>query len=182
MQVAAFDIQKIKIPEINGKQYQEGAQSGFWNLREYVLHRDNHTCQNPDCKNKSRHPVLEVHHMGYWKLDRSDRPGNLITLCNKCHTPAGHKKNGFLYGWEPKTKSFKPETFMSTVRWKLVNALECDHTYGHMWDLHPLGNIIEFHPLVRLNPNDSDLTGHEQRRLCFYFTDHVMYDFSSNSP
>jgi len=131
VEVAAFDIQKIKMPEINGTQYQEGAQSGFWNLREYVLHRDNHTCQNPDCKNKSRHPVLEVHHMGYWKLDRSDRPGNLITLCNKCHTPAEHKKNGFLYGWEPKTKSFKPETFMSTVRWKLVNALECNHTYGH---------------------------------------------------
>lgn len=132
IEVAAFDIQKIKTPEINGKQYQKGDQLGFWNLREYILHRDNHKCQNPNCKNKSKNPILEIHHIGFWKKDRSDRPGNLITLCDKCHTPAKHKKKGFLYGWEPKTKSFKPETFMSIVRWKLVNELKCFHTYGHI--------------------------------------------------
>ncbi len=132
IEVAAFDIQEIKNPEIEGKGYQEGEQLGFWNLREYVLHRDSHKCQNPDCKNKSKNPVLEVHHIGFWKKDRTDRPGNLITLCDKCHTPAKHKKKGFLYGWKPKTKSFKPETFMSMVRWKMVNTLSCQHTYGHI--------------------------------------------------
>ncbi|NWH05425.1 HNH endonuclease [Desulfobacter latus] len=132
IEIAAFDIQKIKAPEINGKQYQEGEQLGFWNLREYILHRDNHKCQNPNCKNKSKNQILEIHHIGFWKKDRSDRPGNLITLCDKCHTPAKHKKKGFLYGWEAKTKSFKPETFMSIVRWKLVDELKCAHTYGHI--------------------------------------------------
>ncbi|KLU63086.1 hypothetical protein CEB3_c05060 [Peptococcaceae bacterium CEB3] len=132
VEVAAFDIQEIKNPNIEGKGYQQGEQYGFWNLREYIFHRDNHQCQNPDCKNKAKEKVLQVHHIGFWKGDRTDRPGNLITLCTKCHTPANHQSGKFLYGWEPKVKSYKPETFMSVVRWKLVNAIGCEHTYGHI--------------------------------------------------
>lgn len=133
IEVAAFDIQKIEANgEIEGKEYQEGEQVGFWNLREYILHRDNHKCQHPDCKNKAKSPILEVHHIGFWKKDRTNRPGNLITLCTKCHTSPRHKKNGSLYGWEPKVKTFKPAAFMSMVRWKLINALQCDHTYGYI--------------------------------------------------
>ncbi len=52
VEVAAFDIQKIKNPDINGERYQQGKQLGFWNIREYVLHRDNHTCQH--CYGKRR--------------------------------------------------------------------------------------------------------------------------------
>lgn len=132
VEVAAFDIQAIKNPEIEGKEYQQGEQYGFWNLREYIFHRDNHQCQNPECKNKAKEKVLQVHHIGFWKEDRSDRPGNLITLCLKCHTPANHQPGKFLHGWEPKVKSYKPETFMSIVRWRLVSALGCEHTYGHV--------------------------------------------------
>ncbi len=50
VEVAAFDIQAIKNPKIEGKEYQHGEQYDFWNLREYILHRDNHQCQNPECK------------------------------------------------------------------------------------------------------------------------------------
>ena len=132
IEVASFDIQAIKKPNISGMEYQQGKQSGFWNLREYILHRDNHRCQNTDCKNKAKEKVLKVHHIGYWKNDQTDRPGNLIALCDKCHKPENHKENGFLYGWQPKIKTFRAETFMTTVRWKLVNALGCDHTYGHI--------------------------------------------------
>ena len=57
VQAANFDIQKIKNPDISGEEYQNGEQKGFWNLREYVLHRDNHTCQI--CKGKSKDTVLE---------------------------------------------------------------------------------------------------------------------------
>lgn len=131
IEVANFDIQKIKDPDIEGAGYQKGEQSGFWNLREYILHRDSHQCQNPDCKNRAKGKILEVHHLGYWKKDRTDRPGNLITLCNKCHTPKNHQKSGFLYGWQKKVKPFKPETFMSTVRWRLVDRPQTNHTYGY---------------------------------------------------
>jgi hypothetical protein len=76
--------------------------------------------------------VLEVHHIGYYKQDRTDRPGNLITLCTKCHTPKNHKEGGKLYGMKPIQKPLKEATFMSTVRWKLVNTLMCSHTYGYI--------------------------------------------------
>jgi N6-L-threonylcarbamoyladenine synthase len=37
LQVAPFDIQKIKNFGISGKDYQQGDQLGFLNAREYVL-------------------------------------------------------------------------------------------------------------------------------------------------
>ncbi len=132
IEVASFDIQKIKDTGIDGIGYQQGEQYGFDNVREYILHRDKHECQNPSCKNKSTEPILQVHHIGFWKEDRTDRPANLITLCDKCHTPKNHKKNGFLFGWEPKLKSFKGETFMTTVRWRLSNEGEYESTYGYI--------------------------------------------------
>jgi hypothetical protein len=131
IEVAAFDIQKINNPGIEGKEYQQGDQFGFWNIREYVIHRDDHKCQNPNCKNHSKEKILQVHHIGYWKGDRTDRPGNLTTLCDKCHTPANHKEGGFLYGWQPKP-GHAPAAFMNIVRWQIVNELDCDHTYGYI--------------------------------------------------
>lgn len=132
VEVASFDIQAIKNPAIEGILYQQGEQLGFWNLREYILHRDGHMCQHPHCKNKASNPILQVHHIGYWKGDRSDRPGNLITLCDKCHTPANHQPGGILYGWKPKVKSFRPETFMSIVRWRLTHLLGATATFGYV--------------------------------------------------
>ncbi|MBF0226466.1 MAG: HNH endonuclease [Desulfobacterales bacterium] len=132
VEAAAFDIQLIKNPSIYGAEYQQGEQTNYWNLREYILHRDKHKCQNPDCRNTSKEKILEIHHIGFWKEYRSDRPANLITLCTKCHIPRNHQKNGFLYGWEPEVKSFRPETFMSIVRWRMINTLKCLHTYGHI--------------------------------------------------
>ena len=71
VEVANFDIKKIKNPQIEGKEYQDGEQKGYWNLREYVLHRDKHLCQNPGCKNKAKQKILQVHHVAYWKKDRN---------------------------------------------------------------------------------------------------------------
>ncbi|HPT54840.1 MAG TPA: RRXRR domain-containing protein [Fervidobacterium sp.] len=99
-----------------------------WNVREYVLYRDNYTCQLCGKKNT----ILEVHHIGYWKQDRTDRPGNLITLCAKCHNSNNHKDGGKLYGMKPVQKPLKDATFMSTIRWKLVNTLMCGYTYGYI--------------------------------------------------
>ena len=120
-EVANFDIQKIKKPDISGIEYQQGPQADAWNLREYVLHRDGHRCQNPACRGKN--PILRVHHVGYWREDRSDRPENLISLCLDCHSAKNHQPGGFLHGWQPKLRGFRPETFMSTVRWRLVAQL-----------------------------------------------------------
>jgi hypothetical protein len=128
IEVANFDTHKLKNPDVEGIGYQQGEQQGFWNIREYVLYRDNYTCQL--CGREDL--PLEVHHIGFWKQDRTDRPGNLITLCTKCHTPKNHKEGGKLYGMKPIQKPLKEATFMSTVRWKLVNTLMCSHTYGYI--------------------------------------------------
>lgn len=134
IETAKFDIQKIKNPEIQNLQYQQGEQYGWKNVSSYVRHRGGYKCQNPNCKNKSKQKILQVHHLGFWKLppDRTDKPSNLITLCSKCHTPANHKKGNFLYGWEPRLKSFKAETFMTIVYRKLVEALNAQETYGYI--------------------------------------------------
>ena len=135
VEVANFDIQKIKNPDIQGEEYQQGEQMGFWNLREYILHRDNHECQNPNCKNKDKNPILQVHHIVFKSNGGTDMPSNLITLCNKCHTSTNHKKGKFLHEWQtikPKIKGFKDATFMSMVRWRLANLLGCAYTYGYV--------------------------------------------------
>ena len=82
VEVASFDIQKIKNPDIQAEEYQQGEQLGFWNVREYVLFRDNHECQC--CHGKSKDPVLNVHHIESRKTG-GDSPNNLITLCETCH-------------------------------------------------------------------------------------------------
>ena len=135
LEVANFDIQKINNPKISGKEYQEGEQYGFQNTRSYVFFRDDYKCQNPNCKNKDPKPILQEHHIKYKENGGTDKPDNLITLCTKCHTPENHKKGKFLYNWQttkPKLQQYKAETYMSIVRWRLVNLLGCSYTYGYI--------------------------------------------------
>ena len=126
IEVAAFDIQKIKNPDTEGADYQNGEQKGFWNTREYVLHRDGHKCQAPKCGRKDK--ILNVHHIVSRKAG-GDRPANLITLCNTCH---GKHHRGEVALKIKSTNGFRAETFMSTVRWKLVNETGSKHTYGYI--------------------------------------------------
>jgi len=135
LEVANFDIQKINNPDISGKEYQEGNLYGFYNIRQYVFFRDDYKCQNPNCKNTDKQPILQEHHIIFKENGGTDKPDNLITLCTQCHTPENHKKGKFLYLWQttkPKLQQYKAETYMSIVRWRLVNALVCDCTYGYI--------------------------------------------------
>lgn len=127
VEVAKFDIQKIKNPDIEGKEYQNGEQLGFWNVREYVLHRDNHTCQH--CFGKKKDPVLQIHHINGRMEGATDRPEELMTVCKTCHNEH-HAGIDIILNKE--IRQFKSETFMSSIRWKLVNTLGCKHTYGYI--------------------------------------------------
>ena len=133
VEVAAFDIQKIKNPTINGTEYQQGAQLDFWNVREYVFFRDGHQCQC--CKGKSKDKILNVHHIESRKIG-GNAPNNLITLCETCH--AGYHKGTVKL---PKTikrgMSFKDATFMGVMRWSFYNRLKTLYpnvrlTYGYI--------------------------------------------------
>lgn len=114
IEVASFDIQKIKNPEIEGEQYQQGEQLGFWNVREYVLFRDGHKCCH--CHGKSKDPILNVHHIESRKTG-GDAPNNLITLCETCHK-AYHA--GKIQLTSKRGKKFTDATHMGILRWELL--------------------------------------------------------------
>ncbi|MBQ3456593.1 MAG: HNH endonuclease [Synergistaceae bacterium] len=131
VETASFDIQKIKTPEIQGVEYQQGEQLGFWNVREYVLFRDGHTCQH--CKGKSGDKVLNVHHIESRKTG-GDAPNNLITLCETCHK-SYHA--GKIKLTQKRGQSFKEATFMGIMRWVLLDKLreiypDVRNTYGYV--------------------------------------------------
>jgi hypothetical protein len=118
VETASFDIQKINNPSISGVEYQQGEQLDFFNVREYVLFRDNHTCQH--CKGKSKDKVLNVHHIESRKTG-GDSPNNLITLCETCHKAyhRGEFKLNIKRG-----KSFRDSAFMGIMRWSFYDRLK----------------------------------------------------------
>lgn len=140
-EVAAFDIQKIKNPEISGAEYQQGPQMAFWNVREYVLWRDGHRCRG---KNKCTGKILNVHHLESRKTG-GDAPGNLVTLCEQCHK-AYHQ--GKLKLDLKRGKSYKHETFMGIMRWAFYNRLKEQYpnvslTYGYLTKNTRIENALE---------------------------------------
>lgn len=118
VETASFDIQKINNPSIYGSEYQQGEQLDFFNVREYVLFRDNHTCQH--CKGKSKDKVLNVHHIESRKTG-GDSPKNLITLCETCHK-AYHRGEFELN--VKRGKSFRDAAFMGIMRWSFYDRLK----------------------------------------------------------
>lgn len=140
IEVANFDIQKIKKPNIRDKEYQQGEQLGFNNVREYVLYRDNHKCQH--CKGRSKDQILSVHHI-VSRQTGGNRPENLITLCKTCHQDY---HLGLIKLKTQPTKGYKAEAFMTMVRWKIVKSLrevnkDISVTYGYVTKFirHSLG-------------------------------------------
>ena len=133
VETAAFDIQRIKNPNIKGEAYQQGEQFGFWNVREYVLFRDGHICQH--CHGKSKDPVLNVHHLESRRTG-GNAPNNLITLCETCHK-ALHQ--GEIKLKTKRGKSFRAEAFMGIMRWTVLNRLKATYpsikiqnTFGYL--------------------------------------------------
>lgn len=125
IETANFDIQKIENPNIQGKEYQQGIQLGFENVKQYVLTRDKRICQHCGKDNTK----LEVHHIKFRSQGGTDTPSNLITLCSKCHKDLHNNK------FEIKTvkRDYKPNTFMSIIHnrfWKDIP--EIYETYGYI--------------------------------------------------
>lgn len=163
VETASFDIQKIKNPEIHNEEYQQGEQLEFWNVREYVLFRDNRTCQC--CKGKSKDKILNVHHIESRKTG-GNAPNNLITLCETCH-------KGYHNGTVelPKTikrgMSFKDAAFMGIMRWSFYNRLKEIYpnvvmTYGYITkDTRIKNNLPKDHYIdarcISGNPNAEPL-------------------------
>ncbi|GLV54441.1 hypothetical protein KDH_12880 [Dictyobacter sp. S3.2.2.5] len=132
IEVAQFDIQKIRNPEIEGNDYQKGPLLGFWNVREYVLFRDGHICQW--CQRKSKDHVLNVHHIESRKTG-GNSPDNLITLCESCHDliHRTHQEQGI----QRKSQRFRDATQMGIIRWRIYQEAkqrfpQVHLTYGYL--------------------------------------------------
>ena len=142
VEVAQFDIQKIKNPEISGAEYQQGDQMGFWNAREYVLYRDGHKCQH--CKGKSKDKILNVHHIESRKTG-GDAPNNLITLCKTCHDDF---HSGKIELKIKRGQSFRDASLMNIMRWFLWDKLKelypnSKLTYGYITKNKRIKNGLE---------------------------------------
>ena len=144
VEIASFDIQRIKNPEISGEEYQQGEQLNFWNVREYVLFRDGHICQC--CKGKSKNTILNVHHIESRKTG-GDAPNNLVTLCETCHK--GYHQGAVKLPQSIKRKeSFKDAAFMGIMRWAFYNKLKelysnVSMTYGYITKNTRITNRLE---------------------------------------
>ena len=133
VETASFDIQKIKNPDVEGSRYQQGEQLGFWNVREYVLFRDEHKCQC--CNGKSGDKILNVHHIES-RQTGGDAPNNLITLCETCHK-GYHDGTIILPDKIHRGMSFRDATFMGIMRWAFYDELRNRYpnvsmTYGYI--------------------------------------------------
>lgn len=167
VETASFDIQKINNPDIQGKEYQQGDQLGFWNTREYVLFRDSHKCQC--CKGKSKDKVLNVHHIESRKTG-GNAPDNLITLCETCHTKY-HKGEIELPKSIKRGMSFKDAAFMGIMRWTFYNRLKelysnVSMTYGYITKNTRITNDLPKEHYV----DALCISGHHKaERLGYYF-------------
>ena len=139
VETASFDIQAIKAemegkPLPEGTDYQKGEQLGFWNLREYILYRDNHTCQC--CKGKRKDRILNVHHIES-RQTGGDAPNNLITLCGTCHKKY-HRGEITLPEEIRRGAVFRDAAFMGIMRKTVLKRLEekypgkVTETYGYL--------------------------------------------------
>ena len=90
VETAEFDLQLLKAiqdgkPVPEGEDYQKGEMYGAYNVRQYVLWRDNYTCICCGAKGTPKKPIkLHVHHFESRKHG-GNAPDNQGTLCEACH-------------------------------------------------------------------------------------------------
>ena len=128
VETAEFDLQLLKAiadgkPVPQGEDYQKGEIYGHYNVRQYVLWRDNYTCQCCGAHaTKKKEVRLHVHHLESRKVG-GNAPDNQVTLCESCHEKL-HK--GLITEKDFKKRkrhSTRDATFMGIMRKTLMQRL-----------------------------------------------------------
>jgi 5-methylcytosine-specific restriction endonuclease McrA len=130
VEVASFDTQKMQNPEIKGIEYQHGELRGY-EIKEYLLEKWKRKCAY--C-GRTDIP-LEVEHIIPKSRGGSDRVSNLTISCHECNQKKGNQtaeEFGYPRIQKKAEKTLKATVFMNVIRWRLVNTLNCDWTYGHI--------------------------------------------------
>ena len=125
LEIGKFDSQKLKYPDIQGEQYQQGTLAGWENLKAYAKWRDGYRCRVCGATpRKDPNVKLEVHHIIRRADGGTDTPDNVVTLCHDCHE-AHHKGERKLKFKRP--PQHKGEAHMNAMRNRLMR--EC-YTFG----------------------------------------------------
>lgn len=144
VETAEFDTQRLKAmlagkPLPVGTDYQLGEMYDEYNVRQYVLKRDNYTCQCCGAHITAKKAVkLHVHHLESRKVG-GNAPSNLITLCTACHDNL-HKGKVTLDG-KKRGKTLRDAAFMGIMRNTLLIRLRNElnipvqNTYGYITKL-----------------------------------------------
>lgn len=157
VETAEFDLQRLKAMEAGeqlpvGTDYQLGEMYNQYNVRQYVLHRDEYTCQCCGAHSTAKKDVkLHVHHLESRKTG-GNAPDNLITLCEDCHK-GYHTGKVKLPTTRRRRKYTRDSAFMGIMRKTLLARLQeifpmvhiCS-TYGYItkyW--REKKNIIKTH-------------------------------------
>ena len=130
IEVASFDTQKMRNPEISSVEYQQGELLGY-EIREYLLEKFHRKCVY--C-GKTNTP-LEIEHIIPKSRGGQSTVDNLAISCHECN----QRKNdmtaeefGYSGVQKQALKSLKNAAFMNIVRWKLAEITGSDHTYGYV--------------------------------------------------
>ena len=125
IETAEFDLQRLKAMEQGkplpvGIDYQMGEMYDYYNVRQYILHRDGYTCQ---CcgKQQKEDTRFHIHHTETRKTG-GNAPDNLITLCDKCHK-ALHEGKIKLPETAMKRRPTRDAAFMGIMRKTLLERL-----------------------------------------------------------
>jgi hypothetical protein len=125
VETASFDIHKITNPDVIGVNYQQGVQKDFYNVKAFVLHRDNYTCQSG---RKVKHSdKLHVHHVVFRSQGGTNAPSNLIVLCEICHNDLHAGK----FSLKEKQSKTKHATEMGIIKAILKKQWGFEETFGY---------------------------------------------------
>ena len=146
VEVAEFDIQKIKNPDISGIEYQQGTLQGY-NIRNYLLEKHKRKCFYCG-KTVSK---FEIEHMIPKTRGGSNRIDNLTLSCHDCNqkkdtltaeefikqTLPAKKAAAKLKQLPNEKRLFKYMTQMNATRWALYNTIKEKYpnvkmTYGYI--------------------------------------------------
>lgn len=126
IETAEFDLQRLKALEEQqalpqGTDYQQGEQLGYYNTKQYILFRDNYSCQA--CGEHGKEIKLHIHHLESRKTG-GNAPDNLITLCEHCHKALHQGVLNEENLKKRKRRSTRDATFMGIMRKTLLNRLQ----------------------------------------------------------
>lgn len=126
VETAEFDLQLIKAvqdgkPVPEGEDYQKGEMLGYYNVRQYVFHRDGYTCQC--CGAHGKGIKLHAHHIESRKVG-GNAPDNLITACDMCHEKHHKGIDSILNLAKRRRHSMRDAAFMGIMRKTLIRRLQ----------------------------------------------------------